>query len=270
MAERALIGIAVFLVLVVLFIWGYFREWKMSVAALVALFHDLALTIGIYALSGFQVTPAAVTGLLAILGFSLYDTVVVFDKIKENTTTLRKSTESYAEAANLAVNQTLVRSINTSIVALIPIGAILYVSAVQLGASSLQDLALAQFVGMAAGVYSSVMLAPRVLVQLKSSETEVVEQARRAKARKRAMADRYATVPAFTEDLPVADEPDSDRPERAQATAVDEERGNAARPSEEALGKGRVAPTQQRPVSQSSSSGRQQPTRQTRSKRGKK
>ena len=269
-AERALIGIGVFLVLVVLFIWGYFREWKMSVAALVALFHDLALTIGIYALSGFQVTPAAVTGLLAILGFSLYDTVVVFDKIKENTTTLRKSTESYAEAANLAVNQTLVRSINTSIVALIPIGAILYVSAVQLGASSLQDLALAQFVGMAAGVYSSVMLAPRVLVQLKSSETEVVEQARRAKARKRAMADRYATVPAFTEDLPVADEPDSDRPERAQTTAVDEERGNAARPSEEALGKGRVAPSQQRPVSQSSSSGRQQPTRQTRSKRGKK
>ena len=84
------------------------------------------------------------------------------------------------------------------------------------------------------------------------------------------MADRYATVPAFTEDLPVADEPDSDRPERAQTTAVDEERGNAARPSEEALGKGRVAPTQQRPVSQSSSSGRQQPTRQTRSKRGKK
>jgi preprotein translocase subunit SecF len=269
-AERALLGIGVFLVLVVLFIWGYFREWKMSVAALVALFHDLALTIGIYALSGFQVTPAAVTGLLAILGFSLYDTVVVFDKIKENTTTLRKSTESYAEAANLAVNQTLVRSINTSIVALIPIGAILYVSAVQLGASSLQDLALAQFVGMAAGVYSSVMLAPRVLVQLKSSETEVVEQARRAKARKRAMADRYATVPAFTEDLPVADEPDSDRPESAQTTAVDEERGNAARPSEEALGKGRVAPTQQRPVSQSSSSGRQQPTRQTRSKRGKK
>src|SRR5918995_3653434 len=182
-AERALIGIGVFLVLVVLFIWGYFREWKMSVAALVALFHDLALTIGIYALSGFQVTPAAVTGLLAILGFSLYDTVVVFDKIKENTTTLRKSTESYAEAANLAVNQTLVRSINTSIVALIPIGAILYVSAVQLGASSLQDLALAQFVGMAAGVYSSVMLAPRVLVQLKSGESEVQEQARRAAAR---------------------------------------------------------------------------------------
>ena len=271
-AERALIGIAVFLVLVVLFIWGYFREWKMSAAALAALFHDVAITIGIYALSGFQVTPAAVTGLLAILGFSLYDTVVVFDKIKENTTTLRKSTESYAEAANLAVNQTLVRSLNTSIVALIPIGAILYVSAVQLGASSLQDLALAQFVGMAAGVYSSVFLAPRILVHLKSSETEVVEQARRARARKRALADRYATVPVFKDDMPIVDgEPSEQRPATGGLPPVgDEEPGNRARPSDEALGKGRVAPTQTRPVSQSNSSGRQQPSRQTRSKRGKK
>ncbi|HVK29453.1 MAG TPA: protein translocase subunit SecF, partial [Nocardioides sp.] len=126
-AKKAAIGVGIFLVLVVLFIWGYFREWRMSVAALVALIHDVMLTVGVYALSGFQVTPAAVTGLLAILGFSLYDTVVVFDKIKENTTTLRKNTQSYADAANLAVNQTLVRSINTSIVALIPIGAILYV-----------------------------------------------------------------------------------------------------------------------------------------------
>jgi len=269
-AQRALIGIGVFLVLVVLFIWGYFREWKMSVGAFVALFHDVAITVGVYALSGFQVTPAAVTGLLAILGFSLYDTVVVFDKIKENTTTLRKSTQSYSDAANLAVNQTLVRSINTSIVALIPIGAILYVSAVQLGASSLQDLALAQFVGMGAGVYSSVMLAPRVVVHLKSRESEVVEQARRARAKKRAMADRYATVPAFKDDLPIADEaPRDDRPSRP-AGGDGVEPGNRSQPSDDALGKGRVAPAQQRPVSQSSSAGRQQPVRQTRSKRGKK
>ncbi len=273
-AERALIGIAVFLVLVVLFIWGYFRQWKMSVAALVALFHDIAITVGVYALSGFQVTPAAVTGLLAILGFSLYDTVVVFDKVRENTTTLRKSSESYADAANLAVNQTLVRSINTSIVALIPIGAILYVSAVQLGASSLQDLALAQFVGMTAGIYSSVFLAPRILVQLKSTETEVVEQARRARARKRALADKYAAVPAVRGN--VADTPDTpgvadERPARpARPTDTDEEPGNTSNVSEEALGKGRVAPTATRPVGQSSSAGRQQPVRQTRSKRGKK
>ncbi len=275
-AQRALIGIAVFLVLVVLFIWGYFREWKMSAGAFVALFHDVAITMGVYALSGFEVTPAAVTGLLAILGFSLYDTVVVFDKIKENTTTLRKSTQSYGDAANLAVNQTLVRSINTSIVALIPIGAILYVSAVQLGASSLQDLALAQFVGMGAGVYSSIMLAPRVVVHLKSRETEVVDQARRAKARQRALADRYAAVPAVKGN--VADTPDSvadvsSRPARPTGPAGPADEvvaGNTSSVSDEVLGKGRVAPTQQRPVSQSSSSGRQQPVRQTRSKRGKK
>lgn len=271
-AERALLGIGVFLVIVILFIWGYFREWKMSVAAIAALAHDILITIAVYSLSGFQVTPAAVTGLLAILGFSLYDTVVVFDKVRENTTKLRKASESYAEAANLAVNQTLVRSINTSIVALIPIGAILYVSAVQLGASSLQDLALAQFVGMAAGVYSSVMLAPRILVQLKSTETEVVEQARRARARKRAMADKYAAVPVFREDMPIADETDPDRPARSALTVDDDDDTVAARPqpSDEALGRGRVAPTQQRPVAKSPSSGRQQPVRQTRSKRGKK
>ena len=167
----------------VLFIWGYFREWKMSVAALVALFHDIALTIGVYSLSGFPVTPAAVTGLLAILGFSMYDTVVVFDKIRENTHELRSAARPTRQAANLAVNQTLVRSINTSIVALIPIGAILYVSAVQLGASSLKDLALAQFVGMAAGVFSSVFIAPRVLVHMKSTESEVKPADKRAKAR---------------------------------------------------------------------------------------
>jgi preprotein translocase subunit SecF len=212
---------------------------------------------------------------IAILGFSLYDTVVVFDKIKENTTTMHKSVRSYAEEANLAVNQTLVRSINTSIVALIPIGAILYVSTSRLGASSLQDLALAQFVGMAAGVYSSVMLAPRILVHLKSTETGVKEQARRARAKKRAMADRYATVPAFTEEAPVvardrgADE-ELELYEDDELTEDEQPVSRGAGGSGEALGKGRVAPSPSRPVGDSRSSGRQQPVRQPRSKRGKK
>ncbi|TQK71467.1 MULTISPECIES: protein translocase subunit SecF [unclassified Nocardioides] len=277
-AKRAAIGVGIFLLLVVLFIWGYFREWRMSVAALVALIHDVMLTVGVYALSGFQVTPAAVTGVLAILGFSLYDTVVVFDKIKENTTVLRKNTQSYADAANLAVNQTLVRSINTSIVALIPIGAILYVSAVQLGASSLQDLALAQFVGMGVGVYSSVMLAPRVLVHLKMQESEMQVQARRAKAKQRALADRYASVPAATDDTPVAgrrggdpDEIPDELLEEEFEIEVDEEPApRRTAPNTEAVGKGRVVPTNSRPVNESGSSGRKQPVRQTRSKRGKK
>ena len=180
-AKRALTGLVVFLVLVVLFIWAYFREWKMSVAALVALAHDIVITIGVYALSGFEVTPATVTGLLTILGFSLYDTVVVFDKVRENTKNLRQSRRTYAELANLAVNQTLVRSINTSIVALLPVGALLYVGVFTLGSGALKDLALALFVGMAAGTYSSIFIATPLVVQLKSGEKEITEQDARAK-----------------------------------------------------------------------------------------
>ncbi|GAA3831598.1 protein translocase subunit SecF [Nocardioides panacisoli] len=273
-AQRAAIGVGIFLILVVIFIWAYFREWKMSVAALIALIHDVAITVGVYAWSGFEVTPAAVTGLLAILGFSLYDTVVVFDKIKENTTKLRRRNQSYGDAANLAVNQTLVRSINTSIVALIPIGAILYVSAVQLGASSLQDLALAQFVGMGAGVYSSVMLAPRVIVNLKSLETEVQEQARRAKARQRAeAADRYAAVPAVTAGRPARETgPEGLEDDDSFRIDVEETDDESVQPAQSptVAGRGRTVPTQHRPVAPSSSSGRNQPVRDPRSKRGKK
>ena len=267
-AERALIGLAVFLVLVVLFIWAYFRQWKMSLAALVALAHDVIITIGVYAMSGFEVTPASVTGVLTILGFSLYDTVVVFDKVRENTADMKANHQTYSEASNLAVNQTLVRSINTSIVALIPVGCILYVGAFLLGASSLKDLALALFVGMAAGVYSSVFIATPLLVHLKSNESEVVLAERREKARRRAQADRYASVPAFTEDLPVRDA----GPVRDE---FDGEDGPVAEPpaptrATEASGRGRVAPPARGPVGQSGAAGRVQPSRQARSKRGKK
>lgn len=278
-AKRAVIGVIVFLVLVMLFIWGYFREWKMSIAALAALVHDIVITIGVYSLSGFPVTPAAVTGLLAILGFSLYDTVVVFDKIRENTAEMKQTRQSYAQAANLAVNQTLVRSINTGIVALIPIGAILYVSAVQLGSSSLKDLALSQFVGMAAGVFSSVWVAPRILVHLKSNEADVILAEKRAKARARAQADRYASVPAFTESMAVSDEPhelgeygdfdDADDDPRDADTPVS---GGAGRVggSEAPYGRGRIAPPPRGPMKEGGASGRTQPTRKPRSQRGKK
>ncbi|GGO75564.1 protein translocase subunit SecF [Nocardioides deserti] len=273
-AERAAIGVAVFLALTMIFIWIYFREWKMSIAAMVALAHDIAITVGIYALSGFPVTPSAVTGLLAILGFSLYDTVVVFDKVRENTNEYLQPGQSYSDAANLAVNQTLVRSINTGIVALIPIGAILYVSAIQLGASSLQDLALSQFVGMAAGVYSSVVIAPRVLVHLKSTETDVKLQERHAKAKARAQADRYAMVPAVTSDAPVADQawdPEAD-PELLDDDTPEVQRPVATTPQRqpEASGRGRVVPEAKGEVRPSGAAGRAQPSRVTRSKRGKK
>jgi preprotein translocase subunit SecF len=271
--DRALLALVVFLVLVILFIWAYFREWKMSVAAIVALAHDMIITVGVYALSGFEVTPATVTGLLTILGFSLYDTVVVFDKIRENTKNLRASKTTYARAANLAVNQTLVRSVNTSLVALIPVGAILYVSAVQLGASSLKDLALALFVGMAAGAYSSIFIATPLLVHLKQNETEVVLAERRAKARERRNADRYAAVPVFKDDMPVVDPDGAATP---GAVLVDEDFMDEsdyddapAAGASEAMGRGRVVPTTQRPVGPSRAAGRAQPTRQPRSKRGK-
>jgi preprotein translocase subunit SecF len=276
-AKRSVLGLIVFLILVVLLIWAYFRQWKMSVAAMVALAHDLVITVGIYALSGFEVSPATVTGVLTILGFSLYDTVVVFDKVRENTKNLREVHMTYPEAANLAVNQTLVRSINTSIVALIPVGALLYVGTVQLGSGPLKDLALALFVGLAAGAYSSIFIATPLLAHLKSLEPDVQELERRIKARRRHEADRYASVPAFTEDMPIAADPNA-RPGAGTATAPDDEGepaaarsgGNRPAPSSDAMGRGRVVPPSRGPVGPSSASGRTQPSRQSRSKRGKK
>lgn len=266
-AERSLIGLVVFLVLVVLFIWAYFREWKMSVAALVALAHDVVITVGIYSLSGFEVSPATVTGVLTILGFSLYDTVVVFDKVRENTHQLKKSRLTYPEAANLAVNQTLVRSINTSIVALIPVAAILYVGVVQLGSGSLKDLALALFVGMAVGAYSSIFIATPLLVQLKANERDVNYDERRAAARRReAAADPYSRVSAADRN---ATPPPDPRQVREDGTVA--RRPVTAPPRQaEAINKGRVAPKAHGPVKPSPSAGRVQPTRQPRSKRGKK
>ncbi len=272
-AKRSLIGLAVFLVLVVLFIWAYFKEWKMSVAAIVALAHDVFITIGIYALSGFEVTPATVTGLLTILGFSLYDTVVVFDKVRENTTDLSRSRMTYAEAANLAVNQTLVRSINTSIVALIPVAAILYVGVVQLGSGSLKDLALALFVGMAAGAYSSIFVATPLLAQLKIREAKVAHADKRAVARKRHDADRYASVPVVTGDAPVRRAPqfNADVVEEWDDGVDGVDRPTPSQPARtDPLGRGRVVPEPDAPLLPSKSSGRVQPSRQARSKRPKK
>lgn len=183
--DKAILALVVFLVLVVLFIWAYFREWKMSLAAIVALFHDVLITVGIYAWSGFEVSPATVTGLLTILGFSLYDTVVVFDKVRENTRNFQTNlSRTYAEQANLAVNQTLVRSINTTVTALLPVLALLVVGTVVLGSGPLKDLALALFVGMAAGAYSSIFIATPLVVQLKNREPAVKAQAERVAARR--------------------------------------------------------------------------------------
>jgi preprotein translocase subunit SecF len=180
--RQALIGLAVFLVLVSLVMALYFRTWKMSLAALTALAHDLILTAGIYGVLGYEITPAAVIGLLTILGYSLYDTVVVFDKVRENTSQDgEESRRTFAESVNLAVNQTLVRSINTSVVAVLPVGSILFVGSLLLGAGTLRDIALALFIGMIAGTYSSVFIAAPLYVHLRENEPENKKQGRRVR-----------------------------------------------------------------------------------------
>lgn len=183
--ERALIALVVFLTLVSLVIWAYFRNGKMSAAALIALAHDLILTIGIYALVGFTVTPATLIGVLTILGYSLYDTVVVFDKVRENVRDITASTtKTYGEAANLAVNQVLVRSINTTIIGVLPVAALLFAGAFILGEGPLKDLALALFVGMISGAYSSIFIATPLLVQMKEREPEMKRLAARVASRR--------------------------------------------------------------------------------------
>ena len=169
--SKAINGLIVFLLLVSVLMALYFRTFKMSVAALAALAHDVVITAGIYALTGFEVTPAAVIGLLTILGYSLYDTVVVFDKVRENTLDVEYSeVTTFASQVNLAVNQTLVRSVNTSVVAVLPVAAILFIGAALLGVGTLRDIALALFIGIIVGTYSSIFIAAPVYVHLRERE----------------------------------------------------------------------------------------------------
>ncbi|MDQ1620028.1 MAG: preprotein translocase subunit SecF, partial [Actinomycetota bacterium] len=182
-STKALRALIFFLLGVIVFLSLYF-EWKMAVAAMIALLHDLVITAGLYSLVGFEVTPATVIGFLTILGYSLYDTVVVFDKVRENTHGLQGGSRmTYSQAANLAVNQTLVRSINTSVIALLPIAAILFAGTVLLGAGPLKDLALALFVGVAIGAYSSIFIATPILAQLKEREPAMKALAKRVATR---------------------------------------------------------------------------------------
>ena len=230
--SQALIALAVFLVLVTIFLAFYF-ERAMAIAALVALLHDVVVTAGIYSLIGFEVTPSTVIGLLTILGFSLYDTVVVFDKVKENTRGLLGLTRrTYAEAANLALNQTLMRSINTSLIAVLPVVGLMVIGVGLLGVGTLADLALVQMVGILAGALSSILLATPLLVDLKMRDRRYVEHTERVLARRGKAAaagavtggpDVEATDPDLTDDDVLATEL---RKERALTAAA----GIPARP----------------------------------------
>ncbi|MFM2144569.1 MAG: hypothetical protein RI899_357 [Actinomycetota bacterium] len=181
--RKALYGLVGFLIVVVLYLAMTF-EPKMALAAIVAVVHDVFITVGIYALVGFDVTPATVIGFLTILGYSLYDTVVVFDRVRENTRSITSTSKmTYSQAANLAVNQTVVRSLNTTIVALIPVGSILFVGAGLLGAGTLKDLSLALFIGLATGAYSSIFIATPLLAALREREPAMKALAKRINAR---------------------------------------------------------------------------------------
>lgn len=180
--RQSLWGLAIFLSLTFIILAIYFRTWKMSLAAIVGLIDVLIITIGVYALAGFQISPAAVIGFLTILAYSLYDTTVVFDKIRENTAEDGEKTgRLFGESVNLAVNQTLVRSINTSIVASLPVAAILFIGAFWMGAETLTDISLSIFVGILVSTYSTIFVAAPLYSLLRESEPEIV--ARDAKVR---------------------------------------------------------------------------------------
>lgn len=196
-SKQALRALVVFLAITAGLMAVYYRNWKMAVAAIVALAHDMLITVGIYTWTGFEVSPATVIGFLTVLGYSLYDTVVVFDKVRENTRdAFETRRQTFEEAANLAVNQTLVRSINTTVIAVLPIIAVLVIGFAKVGPGTLLDLSLALFVGMVIGAFSSVFIATPLLVQLRRKDAAVVELDRAATRHHERSAAREDRVPA--------------------------------------------------------------------------
>ncbi|MFJ3190647.1 protein translocase subunit SecF [Streptomyces halstedii] len=187
-ANKAWTGLGIFMVLVVVYLAIAF-EWRMAIAALVALIHDITITVGVYALVGFEVTPGTVIGLLTILGYSLYDTVVVFDSLKESTVGITRQTRwTYSEIANRSINGTLVRSINTTVVALLPVAGLLFIGGGVLGAGMLNDISLSLFVGLAAGAYSSIFIATPLVADLKERDPQMKALKKRILAKRAAAA----------------------------------------------------------------------------------
>ena len=190
--RQSLFGLAIFLALTFIILALYFRTWKMSAASIIGLVDVLVITIGIYALAGFEISPAAVIGFLTILAYSLYDTTVVFDKVRENTQEDGEvSGRTFGESVNLAVNQTLVRSINTTVVAILPVGAILFIGAIWLGAEPLSDISLSIFVGIIVAAYSTLFVAAPLYSLFRENEPKV-----RARDKKVLIARERAGVPA--------------------------------------------------------------------------
>lgn len=218
--QQGVIGLVVFLVLVMALIWAYFRESKMSVAAIIALLHDLVITVGLYALTRFTVTPATLIGILTILGYSLYDTVVVFDKVRENTRDIERSNHTYSEQANKGLNQVLVRSLNTTLIGVLPVAALLVAGIFILGTGPLKDLGLALFIGMVVGAYSSIFIATPLLTQLKEAEPAMKAHRERLAKRSTRVSRRTSAEPSDDNDVLVtAEEPTTGKTVAALADA---------------------------------------------------
>ncbi|GAA2625607.1 protein translocase subunit SecF [Streptomyces vastus] len=233
-ANKAWQGLGIFLVLVVIYLAIAF-ERRMALAAFVALIHDITITVGIYALVGFEVTPGTVIGLLTILGYSLYDTVVVFDSLKEQTKDLTKQTRwTYSEVANRSINSTLVRSINTTVVALLPVAGLLFIGGGVLGAGMLNDISLSLFVGLAAGAYSSIFIATPLVADLKEREPQMKALKKRVLAKRASAASQ-----SEPQEAPAVDEPYDEGPEDAAPAVVGPPRGQRSQPSSRNRGRGR-------------------------------
>ena len=194
--NKAIRGLIIFIVVVAIFISLWF-EWKMALASMIALVHDLTITAGVYSLVGFEVTPASVIAILTILGYSLYDTVVVFDRVEEDTTKFAATGRmTYQDAANQAMNEVFMRSLNTSLATILPVGALLFIGAGLLGAATLKDLALALLVGLVIGAYSSIFVATPFLAMLKEREPKY----RNVRAKVLRDSKRSAALPASSGD----------------------------------------------------------------------
>jgi preprotein translocase subunit SecF len=202
--SAAIRALVIFLLVVALFITWRF-EWKMALAALAALFHDLLITGGLYALIGFVVTPATIIAVLTILGYSLYDTVVVYEKVKENVHELH-DTSTFSAIVNLSMNQVLMRSINTSLTSLLPVGSLLLVGSLAIGAETLKEFALALFIGIAVGTYSSIFIAAPILARWKENEPDWERQRRRSERGSRGKSPTQSDVAATAAatDVPLA------------------------------------------------------------------
>lgn len=221
-SKKALEGLIIFLVLVVIYLAVAF-EWRMAAAALVALLHDLTITTGVYALVGFEVSPGTVIGLLTILGYSLYDTVVVFDGLKEASKDITKQNRfTFSDVANRSLNSTLVRSINTTVVALLPVAALLFIGGGLLGAGMLDDIALALFVGLTAGAYSSIFIATPIVAEFKEREPAIVALRKRVLAKRKADEVRAKEAAARGETLEPEDSEDGFAPDSQSDLDEDE------------------------------------------------